>query len=121
MTYKFPAVKAHGLLQANDHWGSRASTQQGLSAGDPAAAKAWLHIKERPPPPGGGSYRGSEEGPKAYLTRTKPQTRRAPLIRLWIRRLKPKAAPAPSRGRGPGTRVVCWKLFFMASIAPFPL
>ena len=32
-----------------------------------------------------------------------PQARRAPLIRLRIRRLRPKAAPMPTRGSGPGT------------------
>jgi hypothetical protein len=32
-----------------------------------------------------------------------PQARRALLIRLRMRRLKPKAAPMPTRGSGPGT------------------
>ena len=41
---------------------------------------------EKPPPDGGVSCCGVEEGPKANLRRVKTPTRRAPLIRLQIRR-----------------------------------
>ena len=41
---------------------------------------------ENPPPHSGGSCCGVEEGPMANLGRAEPQAKRAPLIRLRIRR-----------------------------------